>query len=151
MISRIAQLPELIQATVSGLNDDQLDTPCGQGGWTIRQVVHHLADSHMNSFIRLKLILTEEEPALKPYDQELWARLPDSTGLPLDVTFSILQGLHRRWTMLFESLSEEDWHRTGFHPEIGPVTPEALLAIYAGHGDEHRKQITRLLEVNGWR
>ena len=150
LINRIAELPEIIEATVKNLNDDQLDTPCGVGEWTVRQVVHHLADSHMNSFIRLKLILTEDHPTLKAYDQELWARLPDSEELPPEVTFTILRGLHTRWITLLESLSDEDWQRTGFHPEIGSITPEDLLAIYARHGEEHVEQITRLLDANGW-
>ena len=145
MMAQIRDLPANIEATVQGLNNEQLDAPGGEGEWTIRQVVHHLADSHMNSFIRLKLILTEENPTLKPYDQEAWANLPDTASLPLEATFSILRGLHKRWVALFESLTEAQWQRTGFHPEIGDVTPGDLLKIYARHGEEHIEQITRLL------
>jgi hypothetical protein len=148
MMTKIRELPVKIEAIVKDFDDRQLDTPCGEDEWTVRQVVHHLADSHMNSFIRLKLILTEEKPTLKPYDQEAWATLPDTTNLPLEISFSILRGLHRRWITLFESLSEEDWQRSGFHPEIGDVTVDDLLAIYARHGEEHIEQITRVRMVS---
>ena len=147
-LQKINQLPAQLEATVQGLTDGQLDKPRGEGEWTVRQVVHHVADSHINSVIRLKLILTEDHPTLKPYDQEQWATLPDST-LPLEATFSILRGLHQRWVTLFEKLSEDDWSRTGYHPEIGDVTPDDLLTIYARHGEEHIEQINRLLEVEG--
>jgi len=149
LIAKIGELPADIEAVVKHLNDEQLDTPCGEGEWTVRQVVHHLADSHMNSFIRLKLILTEEHPTLVAYDQEVWATLSD-TELPLEHTFSILRGLHQRWTTLFESLSAESWQRSGYHPEIGDITPDDLLVIYARHGEEHTEQITRLLTAKGW-
>jgi len=149
LMTKIAELPANIEAIVKNLSDDQLATPCGEGEWTVRQVVHHLADSHMNSFIRLKLILTEEHPTLVAYDQEIWATLPD-VELPLEHTFSILRGLHKRWIALFESLSEESWRRLGYHPEIGDITPDDLLVIYARHGEEHIEQITRLLTAKGW-
>ena len=149
LMTKIRELPANIEALVKNLNDDQLDTPCGEGEWTVRQVVHHLADSHMNSFIRLKLILTEEHPTLIAYNQEVWATLPD-VGLPLEHTFSILRGLHERWITLFESLSEASWQRKGYHPEIGDITPDDLLVIYARHGEEHIEQITRLLIEKCW-
>ena len=150
LLTKIGELPANIEAVVKNLNDEQLDTPCGEGEWTVRQVVHHLADSHMNSFIRLRLILTEEHPELKPYDQEVWATLPDAMELPLEHTFSILRGLHKRWIALFESLSAENWQRSGYHPEIGEITPDDLLVIYARHGEEHIEQTTRLLTAKGW-
>ncbi len=144
-INIIRNLPEDIQAILKGLTDEQLDTSCGEGEWTIRQVVHHLADSHMNSFIRLKLILTENHPTIQPYDQEAWANLPDSLELPLEATFLLLTGLHQRWTALFDSLSAEAWQRTGYHPEIGDITPDDLVQIYAQHCQEHIEQVKRAI------
>ena len=150
MIKTLREFPAAVEAVVQGLTDQQLDTLAIEGEWTIRQVVHHLADSHMNSFIRLKLILTETQPQLKPYDQEAWAKLFDTAGMPLAASLSILKGLHQRWVALFENLSEEDWQRTGYHPEIGDVSPADLLAIYDQHCREHLEQINRLLAARGW-
>ena len=146
-LQKIRELPATVEALTKNLSDSQLDAPRGEGEWTVRQVVHHLADSHINSVIRLKLILTEDHPTLRPYDQEAWATLSDIT-LPLEPTFSLLRGLHQRWVALFENLSAEDWRRTGFHPEIGDITPDDLLTIYARHGEEHIEQINRALESN---
>lgn len=144
-IEEIRALPANLQALVGSLTDAQLDAPAPAGEWTVRQVAHHLADSHMNSYIRLKLILTEERPTLKPYNQEAWATMPDSQ-LPLQATLVLLRGLHQRWVHLFENLSASDWQRVGIHPEIGNITPDDLLTIYARHGQEHLEQIRRLLE-----
>jgi len=149
MIKTIQELPATLETTINGLSDAQLDAPY-EDEWTIRQVVHHLADSHMNSFIRLKLILTEDQPQLKPYDQEAWATLTDTAGMPLEASVSILRGLHQRWVALFESLSEEDWQRTGYHPEIGDLSADDLLQIYDRHCREHIEQIKRLLAAKGW-
>ena len=145
MIDEIRQLPDRVEALVKELSPEQLDAPGGEGEWTVRQVVHHLADSHMNSFIRLKLILTEEKPALKPYNQEAWAMLPDTYQLPVQPTLQILQGLHQRWVTLFETIGEADWSRAGFHPEIGEITIDDILQIYATHCREHVAQINRVL------
>lgn len=145
MIETLRQFPAAVAAAIEGLTDQQLDALTIDGEWTIRQVVHHLADSHMNSFIRLKLILTETQPQLKPYHQEAWATLPDTAGMPPEASLSILQGLHQRWVALFENLSKEDWPRTGYHPEIGDVSPADLLVIYERHCREHLEQINRLL------
>jgi uncharacterized damage-inducible protein DinB len=144
MIAKIQALPARLEAIVQGLSDEQLDKPGGEGDWTIRQVVHHLADSHINSFIRLKLILTEDKPTLKPYNQEAWAVLPDTTDLPVQSSLTLLKGLHERWVTLFQRLNETDWSRLGYHPEIGEITPDDLLRIYVDHGDEHIEQIKRL-------
>src|SRR5207249_1757028 len=111
MIAKIRGLPAAVEAAVRGLSEKQLDTPYREGGWTVRQVVHHLADSHMNAFVRAKLMLTEEKPTLKPYDQEKWALLKDTIGTPVQSSLSILRGVHDRWTLLFETLAESSWTR----------------------------------------
>ena len=150
MIAKIRELPATVEAAVKGLNNEQLDTPYREGGWTVRQVVHHLADSHMNAFVRAKLMLTEEKPTLKPYDQEKWARLKDTIGTPIQSSLSILRGVLDRWTVLFETLSESSWTRQAFHPEIGDIAVEDLLTTYARHGENHLGQITKLKAEKGW-
>jgi len=149
-IQKIRSLPTLVEAAVRDLSDDQLNTPYRSGGWTIRQVVHHLADSHLNAFVRMKLILTENRPTLKPYDQDAWAKLPDTTQTPITSSLSILRGLHDRWTSLLEAVREADWSRSAMHPEIGEVTLEQLLDTYAHHGENHVGQITGLRTQKGW-
>lgn len=148
-IDRIEELPRLLEEAVRGLNDEQLDTPYREGGWTVRQVVHHLADSHANAFIRVKLTLTEERPALKPYDQDEWARLTD-TALPLEPSLAILRGLHQRWTALLRAVPEEAWPRAAYHPERGDITLDDQLNLYAGHGANHVRQIADLRARQGW-
>jgi hypothetical protein len=148
-IEAIRELPDVLEAAVRGLSDQQLDTPYRQGGWTVRQVVHHLADSHINAFIRMKLMLTEENPPLKPYDQDEWAKLPD-VRLPLAPSLVILRGLHDRWAALMDTLPEASWGRTGFHPERGDVTLEAILGTYSNHGAKHVEQIMGLRRAQGW-
>ncbi len=145
LIEKIRELPARLRERVSGLTDAQLTTHFQADEWTVAQNVHHLADSHMNSFIRIRLILTEERPTLKPYDQDLWATLPDSGTTALEESLSILDGLHRRWVRLFESLDEAAWRRAGLHPENGEVTIEDMLRIYAAHGQGHIDQIGRAL------
>jgi hypothetical protein len=145
LIAKIRSLPARLEAVVRDLTLEQLTTHYLDGEWTVAQNVHHLADSHMNSFIRLKLILTEERPALKPYDQDRWAALVDGDNPSIDDSLMLLRGLHRRWVALFESLREADWRRAGHHPEIGDVTPDDLLRIYAAHGEGHIDQINRTL------
>jgi len=140
LIDEIAATPGKVRAAVAGLSDAQLDTPYRPGGWTARQVVHHMADSHMNSYIRTKLALTESEPTIKPYDQDRWAVLPDST-LPVEVSLNILDGLHHRWVVLLRSLSEEDFARTFVHPELGPMVLDKNIALYAWHGRHHTGHI----------
>jgi hypothetical protein len=149
-IEKIRVLPTQVEAAVKGLTGEQLDTPYRDGGWTVRQVVHHLADSHMNAFIRMKLILTEENPTLKPYDQNAWADLPDTVGMPIGVSIEILRGLHDRWCALMGATPEEAWARTAVHPERGKVSLESQLVIYAGHGEKHVEQIMGLRKKNGW-
>jgi hypothetical protein len=148
LIEKIRELPERLREQVSGLTDAQLTTHFLAGEWTVAQNVHHLADSHMNSFIRMRLILTEERPPLKPYDQDRWAELADSGTTALNESLGILEGLHRRWVRLFESLAAADWQRAGLHPEIGEVTIADILRIYAAHGEGHLEQIERTLAAD---
>jgi len=148
LIEEIRNLPARLRERVSGLTDAQLTTHFQAGEWTVAQNVHHLADSHMNSFIRMRLILTEERPTLKPYDQDLWATLADSGTTALEESLSILDGLHARWVRLFESLDETTWRRSGLHPENGEVTLEDILRIYAAHGQGHIDQIGRALAAS---
>lgn len=149
LIDNIQALPKDLETAVKGLDDSQLDTHYREGGWTVRQVVHHLADSHMNAFVRMKLILTETDPAFKTYDQDTWATMPDSQ-LPIQNSLDIVRGLHERMTTLFKNVKEEDWQRTGDHPDNGKMKLEDLLRIYGGHGHRHVKQITDLKERKGW-
>jgi hypothetical protein len=147
LIEKIRIFPAQLRARVGGLSDEQLTTHFMEGEWTVAQNVHHLADSHMNSFVRMRLILTEERPVLKPYDQDRWAELADSGTTALEESLSILEGLHRRWVRVFESLGAADWRRAGLHPEIGEVTLDSILQIYAAHGEGHIDQINRTLEA----
>ena len=135
---------------MKGLNDKQLDTPYRDGGWTVRQVVHHLADAHMNAFIRMKLMLTEVKPTFKAYDQNAWAALSDTTQMPIGVSLEILRGLHDRWSMLLDRVAEGDWTKTAVHPERGEVTLEGQLNVYAGHGEKHVGHIMGLRRAKEW-
>src|SRR5579863_4481570 len=150
-IGQIAETPRHLAAAVSDLSPEQLDTPYRPGGWTVREVVHHLPDSHMNAFIRFKLALTEEEPTIKPYDEALWAKLGDVKETPTQVSLALLENLHTRWVVLLRSLAPDDWGRRFRHPEIGTMTLDDLLALYAWHGRHHVAHITTLRERNGWR
>jgi uncharacterized damage-inducible protein DinB len=149
MIASIRALPDELYSAVDGLTDAQLDTPYREGGWTVRQVVHHLADSHMNAFVRMKLILTEDHPTLKPYDQDLWAMQPDARG-SIDSSLQIIKGLHDRMAILLEQANKADFTRTAHHPENGEMTLTDLLRIYSSHGANHVKQITDLRARMGW-
>ncbi len=150
--SRIADIrafPPILKSAISGLNDEQLDTPYRDGGWSVRQVVHHLADSHVNAYLRFRWLVTEDHPTIKTYDQDVWAALPDSR-LSLNSSLSILDGLHERWATFLEGLPDEAWSRKGTHPEIGEVTLDDLLEIYSGHGAHHAGQITDLRARKDW-
>ena len=129
---------------MKGLSEQQLDTPYRPEGWTVRQVAHHVPDSHLNSYIRFKLALTEQEPTIKPYDEDRWARLADTPTTPVEVSLALLDSLHDRWVRLLRSLRPEDWKRTFRHPELGPVSLEKNLALYAWHGRHHVAHITSL-------
>ncbi len=149
LIEDLAIAPVKLREAVAGLSDVQLDTSYRPGGWTVRQVVHHVPDSHMNSYIRFKLALTEPEPAIKPYLEALWAALPDSKG-PIEPSLQIVEGLHGRWTALLRSLSDEEFARRFVHPELGPMALDHALALYAWHGRHHTAHITSLRERLGW-
>jgi uncharacterized damage-inducible protein DinB len=149
-IETLRLLPERLRAAVSGLSDAQLDTPYREGGWTVRQVVHHLADSHATSFLRCKMALTEDWPAITPYDEAAWARLPDSTSLPIGGSLTFIEALHARWAALLESLGEEDFQKGYIHPEMGRVNLAKALALYAWHARHHTAHITSLRARMGW-
>ena len=146
----VDQAPANLRAAVSGLSDQQLDTEYRPGGWTLRQVVHHVPDSHLNAYIRFKLALTEEVPTIKPYAEDRWALLPDVQTTPIEVSLMLLECLHTRWMRLLRALKPEDWKRTFRHPELGVVPLEKNLALYAWHGRHHVAHITSLREKNGW-
>ena len=149
-LADIEETPARLRAAVRGLTDAQLDTPYRPEGWTVRQVVHHLADSHLNSYVRFRLALTEKEPTIKPYDQELWASLPDARTAPAELSLTLLEALHQRWVSMLRSLPPEDFARGLKHPELGPVTLEKYLAMYAWHGKHHVAHITGLRQRSGW-
>lgn len=136
LIHQLATLPDEMRAAVEELNEEQLDTPYRDGGWTVRQVVHHVPDSHMNSFIRFKLALTEDNPTIKPYDEAAWAKLSDA-GAPIDASLVLLEALHERWVTLLESMTDADFARTLRHPESGSWRLDQMLALYAWHGRHH--------------
>lgn len=148
-IAVIRGLPANLAAAVAGLNDEQLDTPYRDGGWTLRQTVHHVADSHLNSLCRFKLAMTEDVPVIRDYREELWAELADSR-LPVAVSLNILEGIHDRWTALLESMSAADLEKKLIHPESGEWTLAEMLELYAWHSLHHTAHITRLREQRGW-
>lgn len=148
-IETLRRAPELLRQAVSGLTDAQLDTPYREGGWTVRQVVHHLADSHANAYIRVKLALTEDWPTVKPYDEAAWAKLADSR-LPIQGSLAVVDALHDRWVVLLESMAEEDFQKGFIHPMLGRQTLEASVALYAWHSRHHIAHITSLRARHGW-
>jgi hypothetical protein len=145
MIDAMRRLPAELTALVSGLDDADLYTAYMPGEWTVAQNVHHLADAHMNAFIRVKLGLTEDHPTIKPYNQDRWAETPEADQLPIASSLAIIEGLHARWCVLWESLDDTQWARTVNHPERGAMTVESFLRTYANHGAAHLDQITRTL------
>jgi len=150
-VGQIAEAPLRLRSAVTGLSDSQLDTPYRPGGWTVRQVVHHVPDSHLNSYTRFRLALTEDEPTIKPYHEDRWAELPDARTAPVEVSLRLLECLHSLWLGLLRSLSEEQWKRTFRHPDLGLVTLEQNLALYAWHGRHHVAHITGLRERMAWK
>jgi uncharacterized damage-inducible protein DinB len=149
-IAQIAETPAKLREAVRGLSEAQLETPYREGGWTVRQVVHHLADSHLNAYVRLRLALTEEQPTLKTYEEAKWAELEDAKRAPIEVSLALLEPLHERWVRLLRSLRAEDYSRTLMHPEHGVRTLDWLLFIYAWHGTQHTAHITELRKQKGW-
>jgi hypothetical protein len=148
-LDTLEALPARLRAAVAGLSEEQLDTPYRPGGWTVRQVVHHVADSHMNSFIRFRLALTEEEPTVKPYNEAKWALLKDAE-LPVEVSLKLVDGVHHRMVVMLRSLSPEDFERKFRHPQLGLMDLNGNLALYAWHGRHHVAHITALRDRMGW-
>lgn len=150
LIQQVAETPLELREAVRGLSAAQFDTPYREDGWTVRQVVHHLPDSHLNAYIRFRLALTEEEPLVKTYEEARWAELPDARTADPEISLTLLEMLHRRWVLLLESFSDEDFRRTLRHPALGLLPLERMLALYAWHGRHHVAQITSLRERMGW-
>ena len=149
-ISEIDVMPRMLRKSSECLNENQLNTPYREGGWTVRQVVHHLSDSHANSFIRLKLALTEDNPTIKPYDETTWAELYDAKHAPVELSLAMIEGLHTRWAMNLRHLTPEQKKRTFNHPESGVWRIEQHAAMYAWHGKHHIAHITELRTRMGW-
>ncbi|HTQ80212.1 MAG TPA: putative metal-dependent hydrolase [Thermoanaerobaculia bacterium] len=149
-IAKIAATPANLRTAVAGLSEAQLDTPYRPDGWTVRQVVHHLPDSHLNAYLRFKLALTEDEPTIRPYLESRWAELPEAKSDPIDISLALLDALHVRWVRVLESMTPADWERTYRHPESGTHTLDTLLSIYAWHGPHHVAHITSLRQRQGW-
>jgi uncharacterized damage-inducible protein DinB len=150
LITQIAELPAKLRAAVASLSDEQLEMPYREGGWTVRQLVHHVADSHMNGYVRAKLALTEDEPAIKTYDEAAWAKLGDTPATPVTTSLALLDALHERWANLFRALTPAERARTFQHPDWGRVTLDKHLALYAWHSRHHTAHVTALRERMGW-
>ena len=150
MIDTIAATPTQLRKAVGGLEAAQLDTPYREGGWTVRQVVHHMPDSHLNAYIRFRLALTEDTPTIKPYDEAAWAALADARTAPVEVSLTLLAALHDRWVRLLRSMADADFQRGLVHPENGAMTLDGILATYAWHGPHHTAHITSLRDRKGW-
>jgi DinB superfamily len=149
-IEEIAATPAKMRAATKGLSNSQLDTPYREGGWTVRQVVHHVPDSHLNAYVRLKLALTEDKPTIKPYNEAAWAELADAKSAPIEVSQTLLDSVHFRWDRLWRSLKPEDFARKLIHPEHGERTIDWLLFSYEWHGKHHAAHITELRKQKGW-
>jgi uncharacterized damage-inducible protein DinB len=149
-ISTVADAPAKFRAALKGLDDRQLDTPYREGGWTLRQVAHHVPDSHMNAYVRWKLALTENEPTIKPYEEARWADLADTKSTPIEVSLVLLDSLHDRWVRILRSQSQEEFARTFRHPEHGVRTLDWMLFLYAWHGQHHTAHVTELRKQKGW-
>ena len=150
LIAEIEQAPAALRTAVKDLSAQQLDMPYRDGGWTVRQVVHHLPDSHMNAYVRWKLALTEDEPTIKPYAEDHWAQLADTQSTSIEVSLALLESLHTRWVQLLRSLDSTDWKKNFRHPELGLVSLEKNLGIYAWHGKHHVAHVTELRKTMGW-
>jgi uncharacterized damage-inducible protein DinB len=149
-IDEIAGLPEAMRKAVRGLSEEQLDTAYRPGGWTVRQVAHHVPDSHLNAYVRFKLALTEDRPTIKPYDEARWAELPDTVHTPIGISLALLDALHERWVVLLQSIEPQDFARKFVHPEGGEMDLAKVLSHYAWHGRHHVAHITSLRQRMGW-
>ncbi len=146
----IAELPAKLREAVAGLAQQHLDIPYREGGWTIRQIVHHIPDSHMNSYVRFKLALTEDQPTIKPYDERLWAEIPEARTAPIELSLSMADALHGRWSLMFDNMTEADFERTIVHPEIGVLKLKSMVAGYGWHCRHHVAQIVATRRRMGW-
>jgi uncharacterized damage-inducible protein DinB len=149
-IQQIAATPAALRGAVAGLTAAQLDTPYRPGGWTVKQVAHHVPESHMNAYVRFKLALTEDNPTIKPYDEAAWANTADTARTSVDVSLALLDALHQRMVALLESLGDADFARPLMHPQNGPMTVDRLLQMYAWHGRHHVAHVTELRKREGW-
>ncbi|MBV8550021.1 MAG: bacillithiol transferase BstA [Acidobacteriaceae bacterium] len=149
-IAEIERLPANLRELTAGLSEARLDSPYRPGGWTVRQVVHHLADSHLNSYTRFRLALTEETPSIKAYNEAAWAELADARSAPQELSLSLLQGLHARWTILLRHMTDEDFARTLQHPELGEIRLDWMLGLYAWHCRHHTAHVAGLRSREGW-
>jgi hypothetical protein len=149
-IDEIAAAPAALRKAVAGLDDAQLDTPYRPGGWTVRQVAHHVPDSHVNAYVRFKLAVTEDAPTIKPYDEAAWAELADVKTVPVATSLALLEALHERWAAFLRSLGEAEWARTFRHPELGVVPLGKNVALYAWHGRHHVAHVTSLRARMSW-
>jgi hypothetical protein len=150
LIDDIERAPAALRAAIHGLSPQQIETPYREGGWTVRQVVHHVPESHMNAYIRFKLALTEDQPTIKPYAEDLWAKLPDVQSTPLELSLTLLESLHGRFVQLLRTMQPNDWKRSFNHPELGLMPLEKNLALYSWHGRHHAAHITELRKRMGW-
>lgn len=149
-IRDLAEAPSMLRAAAAGLTPEQMETPYRPGGWTVRQVIHHVPESHLNAYVRSKLALTEDNPVIKPYDEARWAELPDVLATPVEVSLTLLESLHLRWVRMFELMTEAEFARSFRHPELGPVRLDQQLALYAWHGRHHTAHIAGLRRRRGW-
>ena len=149
-IDTIAEAPTKLRAAVSGLSDPQLDTPYRPEGWTVRQVVHHVPDSHLNAYTRFKLALTEDTPTIKPYNEAEWAKLEDSKSTPVATSLALLDAVHDRWVRILRAMSPSDYSRTLNHPENGIMNLDQMLALYEWHSRHHVAHVTNLRQRSGW-
>jgi uncharacterized damage-inducible protein DinB len=149
-VRQIAATPAALIRAVSGLSEEQLDTQYRAGGWNVRQVVHHLPDSHLNAYVRFKLALTEDEPTIRPYQEARWAELPEARSAGVEISLELLSAVHRRWVACIESLPPQAFQRRFRHPEIGVMTLSEQLALYAWHGRHHTAHVTALRHKMGW-
>jgi len=149
-VAQIAEAPSALRRVVERLSESQLDTPYREGGWTVRQVVHHLPDSHLNAYVRFKLALTEETPTIRPYEQAAWAQMPEARSGPVALSLDLLDALHRRWVACMQALPAESFARTLYHPEQGTMSLDRLLALYAWHGRHHIAHVAALAAREGW-
>ncbi len=149
-IAAIRETPARLRAAVTGLTPDQIETPYRDGGWTVRQVVHHVPESHMNAFVRFKLALTEDKPTIKPYEEDLWVKLPDIPRVPIETSLTLLDALHQRWIAILESMNAPQFARPLIHPQHGEVRLDWMLQLYAWHGRHHTAHVTALRSAKGW-